>query len=214
MKSFLLIGMGTFGHHFCMSLARKKHCEIMIVDKDSEKLEDLLPYVVSAKVGDCRDEKVLKSLGVPSFDACVVCIGNDFQSSIQITSLLKDLGAKYVVAKAEEDVQEKFLLRNGADQVIYPERDIADRVATSLASNSIFDFVQLSDDYGIFEITPLKKWIGKSIRQVDVRNNYNISIVAVKSGNKITTASADYVFTEQDHLMAISDKATIEKFFK
>ncbi len=214
MKSFLLIGMGTFGHHFCMSLAKKKHCEIMIVDKKAENLEDLLPYVVSAKVADCRDEKILRTFDIASFDACVVCIGNDFQSSIQITSLLKDLGAKYVIAKAEEDVQEKFLLRNGADQVIYPERDIAERMATSLSSSSIFDFIQLSEDYGIYEIIPLKKWLGKTIRQVDVRNNYNISIVAVRSGTKIKTATADYLFTEDDHLMAIADKATIEKFFK
>ncbi|MCR5055459.1 MAG: TrkA family potassium uptake protein [Clostridia bacterium] len=214
MKSFLLIGMGTFGHHFCMSLAKKKHCEIMIVDKKAENLEDLLPYVVSAKVADCRDEKILRTFDIASFDACVVCIGNDFQSSIQITSLLKDLGAKHVIAKAEEDVQEKFLLRNGADQVIYPERDIAERMATSLSSSSIFDFIQLSEDYGIYEIIPLKKWLGKTIRQVDVRNNYNISIVAVRSGTKIKTATADYLFTEDDHLMAIADKATIEKFFK
>lgn len=206
--------MGTFGHHFCMSLAKKKHCEIMIVDKKSENLEDLLPYVVSAKVADCCDEKVLRTFDVPSFDACVVCIGSDFQSSIQITSLLKDLGAKVVISKAEEDVQEKFLLRNGADQVIYPERDIAERMATSLSSSSIFDFVQLSEDYGIYEIQPLKKWIGKTIRQVDVRNNYNISIVAVKIKGKIKTVNAEYVFTEEDHLMAIGDKATIEKFFK
>ena len=206
--------MGTFGHHFCMSLAKKKHCEIMAVDKHADHLEDLLPYVVSAKVGDCCDEKVLKSFDVASFDACVVCIGSDFQSSIQITSLLKDLGAKYVIAKAEEDVQEKFLLRNGADQVIYPERDIAERMATSLSSSSIFDFVQLSEDYGIYEIRPLKKWIGKTIRQVDVRNNYNISIVATKEGGKIKTVNAEYVFTEDSHLMTIGDKATIEKFFK
>lgn len=206
--------MGTFGHHFCMSLAKRKHCEIMIVDKKADHLEDLLPYVVSAKVADCCDEKILRTFDVPSFDACVVCIGSDFQSSIQITSLLKDLGAKHVIAKAEEDVQEKFLLRNGADQVIYPERDIAERMATSLSSSSIFDFVQLSEEYGIYEITPLKKWLGKTIRQVDVRNNYNITIVAIKDGSKIRTASADYMFTDEDHLMAIADKATIEKFFK
>ena len=206
--------MGTFGHHLCMSLAKQRDCEIMIVDSKPEPLEDLLPYVVSAKVGDCCDEKVLKSFDVPSFDACVVCIGTNFQNSIQIASLLKDLGAKYVVAKAEEDVQEKFLLRNGADHVVYPERDIAERMATSMSSSSIFDFVELSDDYGIYEIKPIKKWLGKSVRDVNVRANYNISIVAVKTDGKIAMVSPDYVFAEEGHLMVIADKATIDKYFR
>ena len=211
MKSFLLIGMGSFGHHLCLSMAKQRDVEMMIVDKSSDVLEDLLPYVVSAKVGDCCDEKVLRSFGVDEFDACYVCIGGDFQTSIQITSLLKDLGARKVIAKADEDVQAKFLLRNGADQVIYPERDIAERIAITAGSNRIFDFIELSEDLGVYEVRPMKKWIGKTIREVNVRVNYNVSILAYrKDGKLVPMPSPDYVFVEDEHLMVISSKSDID----
>ena len=211
MKSFLLIGMGSFGHHLCLSMAKQRDVEMMIVDKSSDVLEDLLPYVVSAKVGDCCDEKVLRSFGDDEFDACYVCIGGDFQNSIQITSLLKDLGARKVIAKADEDVQAKFLLRNGADQVIYPERDIAERIAITAGSNRIFDFIELSEDLGVYEVRPMKKWIGKTIREVNVRVNYNVSILAYrKDGKLVPMPSPDYVFVEDEHLMVISSKSDID----
>ena len=126
MKSILIIGIGRFGSHLCMNLSRLDN-EIMIVDQDEAKLEDLLPFVVSAKIGDCTNEKVLKSLGVGNFDLCFVCIGNNFQSSLEITSQLRELGAKYIVSKANRDIHAKFLLKNGADEVIYPDRDIAEK---------------------------------------------------------------------------------------
>ncbi|MBP1586953.1 MAG: TrkA family potassium uptake protein [Clostridia bacterium] len=215
MKSFLLIGMGTFGHHLCQCFAKQKECELMIVDSSPEALEDLLPLVVSAKVGDCCDEKVLKSFDVPSFDACYVCIGGNFQNSIQIASLLKELGARKVIAKAEEDVQAKFLLRNGADQVVYPERDIAERIAISASNSSIFDFIELSDEYGIYEIQPIKKWLGKTIRQVNFRAVYNVNILAVKRDGKIQPMpTPDYIFTENEHLMVISAKQDIDKLLR
>ncbi len=203
--------MGSFGHHLCLSMAKQRDVEMMIVDKSSDVLEDLLPYVVSAKVGDCCDEKVLRSFGVDEFDACYVCIGGDFQNSIQITSLLKDLGARRVIAKADEDVQAKFLLRNGADQVIYPERDIAERIAITAGSNRIFDFIELSEDLGVYEVKPMKKWIGKTIREVNVRVNYNVSILAYrKDGKLVPMPSPDYVFVEDEHLMVISSKNDID----
>ena len=203
--------MGSFGHHLCLSMAKQRDVEMMIVDKSSDVLEDLLPYVVSAKVGDCCDEKVLKSFGVDEFDACYVCIGGDFQNSIQITSLLKDLGARRVIAKADEDVQAKFLLRNGADQVIYPERDIAERIAITAGSNRIFDFIELSEELGVYEVKPMKKWIGKTIREVNVRVNYNVSILAYrKDGKLVPMPSPDYVFVEDEHLMVISSKNDID----
>ena len=138
MKSILIIGLGRFGTHLCQDLAKLDN-EIMIVDKDEASLEDLLPLVVSAKIGDCTNEKVLKSLGVGNFDYCFVCIGENFQSSLEITSLLKDLGAKYVLRKANRDIHAKFLLRNGADEVIYPDRDIAEKVAVRFSANQVFD---------------------------------------------------------------------------
>lgn len=144
MKSILIIGLGRFGSHLCRNLSELDN-EIMIVDQDESKLEDLLPYVVDAKIGDCTNEKVLKSLGASNFDLCFVCIGNTFQSSLEITSLLKDLGAKYVVSKANRDIHAKFLLRNGADEVIYPDRDIAEKVAVRFSANQVFDYVELGN---------------------------------------------------------------------
>ena len=128
MKSILIIGMGKFGHHLCQNLAELGN-EIMIVDQKEEVLEDLLPIVTSAKIGDCTNEEVLKSLGVANFDLCFVCIGTNFQSSLEITSLVKEMGARYVISKANRDIHAKFLLKNGADEVIYPDRDIAEKLA-------------------------------------------------------------------------------------
>ena len=138
MKTILMIGMGKFGHHLCQNLARLGN-EIMIVDDREEVLEDLLPVVTSAKIGDCTNEEVLKSLGVRNFDLCFVCIGTNFQSSLEITSLLKEMGAKYVISKANRDIHAKFLLRNGADEVLYPDRDIAVKLAVIVSANHVFD---------------------------------------------------------------------------
>ena len=135
MKSFLVIGMGSFGHHLCRALSQQKRCEVMIVDRDGANLEDMLPYVVSAKVGDCTNPEVLRSFAVESFDACFVCVGDDILGSLQITSLLKELGARKVFSKADDDVQAKFLLRNGADHIIYPELEVASSLAVSESSD-------------------------------------------------------------------------------
>lgn len=213
MKSFLIIGMGTFGHHLCINLAKQK-CEIIVVDHNAEKLEDVLPLVVSAKAADFCDENVVKSFDIPSFDTCFVCVGGNFQSSIQITSLLKDFGAKKIVAKADEDIQARLLSRNGADKVIYPERDIAERIAVSESNSNIFDFFELSRDYGIYEVESPEKWIGKTIKELDIRANYNISILASKrDGELAPMLKPDYIFTKEDHLMVLASKDTIRKLF-
>ena len=136
MKSILIIGMGRFGRHLCRNLAALGN-QIMVVDELEENLEEMLPYVVSAKIGDCTNEAVLKSLGIDNFDICFVCIGTNFQSSLEITSLVKEMGAKYVVSKANRDIHAKFLLRNGADEVIYPDRDIAEKLAVRYSANQI-----------------------------------------------------------------------------
>ena len=144
MKSFLIIGMGSFGHHLCRAFASMK-CEIMIVDKNSEALEDMLSYVVSAKVADCTKEEVVRSFDIPSFSACFVCIGSDFESSLEITDILKELGAKKVFSKADKDIQAKFLLKSGADSIIYPEKETAiktlfENFGCELKSVKIFDY--------------------------------------------------------------------------
>ena len=213
MKSILMIGMGRFGSHLCKNLSKLDN-EIMIVDSEEEKLEDLLPYVTSAKIGDCTNEKVLESLGVSNFDLCVVSIGNNFQSSLEITSLLKEMGASYVISRASTDVQAKFLLRNGADEVVYPERDIAEKAAKKASANHVFDFVDLGD-YGIYEVLPLKDWVGKSIKELNVRVNYNISILGIREEDgTMSMPKANYQFRGDEHMLVMGSDLDLAKFLK
>lgn len=211
MKSFLIIGMGSFGHHLCHSLSQQKN-EIMIVDQYSENLEDMLPYVVSAKIGDCTNIEVLKSFDIPSFDACFVCIGSNFQNSLEITSSLKELGAVKVFSKADEDIQAKFLLRNGADEVIYPEKDIAKKISIRESSDSIFDCIELAKDYYIFEIETQKKWVGNTIRGLNFRGKYNLTILATKKdGVLYPLPKSEYTFKGDEHIMVIGHIDDIKK---
>lgn len=201
MKTILVIGIGRFGKHLATKLSELGN-EVMIVDKEEERITDLLPVVTRAQVGDCMDEKLLRSLGVSNFDICFVCIGDNFQASLEITSLLKELGAKYVVSKADRTIHEKFLLRNGADEVIHPERDVALRAARKYGARNVFDYFELTSDYSILEIAVPNSWAGKSIKQVNVRSKYNINIIAIKqNGNIIPVTNAEHVFVKNQHLI-------------
>ncbi len=212
MKSILIIGMGRFGQHLCRNLAALEN-EIMIVDQEEERLEDMLPLVVSAKIGDCTNETVLKSLGIDNFDICFVCIGTNFQSSLEITSMLKEMGARYVVSKANRDIHAKFLLRNGADEVIYPDRDIAEKLAVRYSANHVFDYIELTDEFSIYEIPPLPEWVGKRLKELALRNVHHISILAVKrpDGEMCMMPDANYVILADDHLMVIGMNTDIQK---
>ena len=212
MKSFLIIGMGSFGHHLCRALAEQK-CEVMVVDRVSETLEDVLPLVVSAKVGDCTNEEVLRSFSVESFDACFVCMGdNNVLGSLEITSLLKELGAKKVFSKADDDVQAKFLLRNGADEVIYPEQEVAVSLAVSESSDSIFDCIHLTADYSIYELQPMDRWLGKSLKELNFRVKYHLTVIGVKRGEVIVpNLSPDYAFRKDEHLLVLGRIEDIRK---
>ena len=202
MKSLLIIGAGRFGALLCRNLSGLGN-EVMVVDDDERKLADLLDCVVEAKIGDCTRADVLRSLGPEHFDACIVCVTDAFQSSLEITSQLHEMGAKKVISLASTGIQAKFLRTNGADEVIYPERDMANRLAMSISYNTVFDFIQLSDEYSIFEIVPLHSWLGRSIRAVNVRAHYGISILGVKKDGKVTMPGPDYVFSEAEHLIVM-----------
>ena len=213
MKSILIIGMGRFGHHLAANFLEHNH-DVMIVDEDEEKLADMVPYATSTRIGDCTNEEVLKSIGVRNFDVVFVCIGTNFQSSLEITSLLKELGARWVVSRASTDVQAKFLLRNGADEVVYPERDIAEKIAKKSSANHVFDFVDLGD-YGIYEVLPLKSWVGKSIRELNVRVNYNISILGVREKDgSMRMPDAEYRFMGDDHMMIMGSDKDLARFIR
>jgi len=214
MKSFLIIGMGRFGHYLCRELSQLGN-EILIVDQNEESLAPCLSLVTSAKIGDCTKPEVLQVLGIGNFDACFVCIGANFQSSLEITSLLSEMGAKRVVSRASTDVQAKFLLRNGADDVVYPERDIAEKIAKKISANHAFDFVDLSGDYGIYEISPLKSWVGKDIRDVNVRVAYGVNILGIKNSNgEIIMPTAEHVFLQDEHLLVMGKDSDLDKFLK
>ncbi len=213
MKSFLIIGMGRFGQYLCRELSKLGN-EILAVDVVEERLAPCLPLVTSAQIGDCTKPEVLQELGVGNFDRCIVCIGTNFQNSLEITSLLKETGAKWVISRASTDVQAKFLLRNGADEVVYPERDIAEKVAKKSSANHVFDFVDLGD-YGIYEVLPLKEWVGKSIKELNVRVNYNISILGIREKDgSVFMPGADYRFGNSDHMMIMGSDADLARFIR
>ena len=214
MKSFLIIGMGHFGHHLCRSLA-ETDCEIMIVDQNEEALEDMLPYVVSAKIGDCTNIEVLKTFDIPSFDTCFVCIGENFQNSLEITNQLKECGAKKVISKADRDIQEKFLLRNGADEVIYPEKNMAERYAVTESSEHIFNFINLGSDYSIYEIDVLDRWVGKTVKELNFRVKYNLAVLATKKDGEVKPViSGDRRFEKGEHLLVLGKEEDVHKVTK
>ncbi len=214
MKSILIIGSGRFGCHLCRNLAELGN-QIMLVDQVEETMEEMLPYVVSAKIGDCTNPMVLESLGVDNFDICFVCIGSNFQSSLEITSLLREMGARYVVSQASRDIQSKFLLRNGADEVIYPDKDIAEKMAVRYSANNVFDYIEVTDEFSIYEIPPLPEWVGKSIRELDIRNRHHVSVLGIKSGERSNLMPMpDYVIRSDEHLMIIGQKPDVDELLK
>ncbi len=205
MKSILIVGLGRFG----TQLARKFHelgDEVMVIDRDEEKVQQSIPFADEAQIGDCRREDVLRSLGVEDFDVCFVCMGEQFQSSLEVTLLLKELGAKHVVSKCGSEIQEKFLLRNGADEVWNPERELAAKLAVRYSANHLYDYFSICEDAGVYEMRIMLTWIGKTVRELDMRNVYGLNILGVKKtdGRVITMPGANYVFENEDHVIAFA----------
>lgn len=214
MKSVLIIGLGRFGQHLCRKMVELKN-EVMVIDINEENVEAMLPLVTNAQIGDCTKPEVLKSIGVNNFDICFVCIGTNFQSSLEVTSLLKENGARYVVSKATRDIQSKFLLRNGADEVVYPDRDIAEKAAVRYSANHVFDYIELNEEYSIFEIPVADEWAGKTIREVNFRAKYKVSILGIKKGeNTRLLPMADHIFDKKEHLMVIGKIEDVDRLLK
>lgn len=203
MKAVLVIGMGKTGQYLAQKMQQLGN-EVMIVDKNESLIQSLSPEYKDCFSGDCANEGVLRSLGINNFDYCFVCIGEESYAALEITSLLKELGAKCVVAKAKQERQAKFLKNVGADEVFFPEKEIAEKVAVRYNSENIFDYVPLTSDVAIFEIAILDKWVGKSILQLDVRKHYKINIIAIKKGERVDPLpGGQYVFEEGDHIMVL-----------
>lgn len=211
MKSILIIGLGRFGTYMAKKFTELGN-HVMVVDMNEEKVNEILPYVTSAQIGDASKTSVLEGLGVDNFDLCVVSMGENFQSSLETTSLLKEAGAKFVLARAATEIQAKFLLRNGADDVVFAEKEMAERLAVKYSANNIFDYIQLTTEYAIYEIPTPKTWEGKTIRDKGVRAKYHLNILAVKRGGTlIPLPDADYIFNSAERLIVMCRKADIDK---
>lgn len=213
MKSVLLIGLGRFGRHIAMKL-NEMHHQVMAVDKKEQRVNEVLPFVMNSQIGDATNKEFLESLGVNNFDVCIVTIGDDFQSSLETTSLLKELGAKTVVSRAARDVHAKFLLKNGADEIVYPERQLADWTAIRYTSDHILDYIELDSDHSIFEIAVPEKWIGKTVIEADVRKKHGINIMAIKREGKMNlNFSPETSFMPGDTILILGDTKNIQKSF-
>lgn len=211
MKSILVIGMGRFGLQFAERMQELGN-DVMVVDRDADLIDDIAYEFTDAHIADCTNETVLVSLGINNFDACFVTIGEDFQASLEITSMLKELGAAHVVSKARTGRQAKLLAKIGADEVIYPERDAAEKCAVRYNSDNIFDFIHLTSEYSIYEIPCSETWTNKSVSEINVRSKYKVNIIAVKHNNTLQPApDADYVFHEGDHLVVLGKASDVFK---
>ena len=214
MKSILLIGLNHFGSMIARQLHQQGH-QVLAVDRDEARINAVLPYVTDAQIGDSTNEAFLRSLGINNFDVCIVTICSDFQSSLETTSLLKELGGKLVVSRADREVQEKFLLRNGADEVLNPEKQIAKWAAIRYASNHILDYISLDDDHAIYEVSVPKDWVGKTIGQIDIRKRYGINILAVKeNGSMNLSVTPETVLNERRTLLVLGERRSMQKCFK
>ena len=211
MKTILIIGLGRFGRHVARRLHEIGH-QIMAVDNKEERVEAAMPYVTNALVGDGTRHDFIASLGVRDYDLCIVAIGDNFQSSLETTSLLKELGAKKVVARASRDVHAKFLLRNGADDVVYPEKQVAEWTAERYSSDLLFDYFSMGDGYAVMEIEIPSTWVGKKISDLDLRKRYNINILATKRDGKINMQiSPDLELTGKETLLVLGKDDEIQK---
>lgn len=213
MKSVLLIGLGRFGRHIARKLNEMNH-QVMAVDRQEKRVEAALPFVTNGQIGDATNEEFLRSLGVRNYDVCIVAIGDDFQSSLETTSFLKELGAKKVISRAARDVHEKFLLRNGADEVVYPEKQLAKWTAIRYTADHIFDYIELDDGYAIFELSVPQNWVGKSIGNLDIRKRYNINIMALKKDGKLNLNILPETELQSDETMLVlGEMKSIHKCF-
>lgn len=214
MKSVLVIGLGRFGRHFARKMIEEGN-EVMAVDMDEERANAAVGLVNNIVIGDATNEAFMESLDINGYDLCMIAIGDHFQTALEATVLAKDLGAKYVIARASRDVHKKLLLRNGADHVVYTERETAERLAVKYGAKNVFDYIELTDDHSIYEIAVPEHWIGKSIVQAAIRTKYHVSILATKrDGELYPMPLPDHVLSADETLMIIGENQDIKKLIR
>lgn len=212
MKSVLIIGMGRFGRHMAEKLQELGH-EVMAVDRDEDRINKVLQTVTNAQIGDASHESFIRTLGVSNFDFCMVAVGDNFENSLIITSLLRDCGARFIVARASREIQARLLLRNGANEIVYPEKQQAIWAAVKYSAENVFDYIPLTAEMAIYEVPVPAFWMGKTLAELNIRRKFNINVVAVKLGDEIIpTPGADYVFIGTEVLFVIGSNRDIQKF--
>lgn len=213
-KNFAVIGLGRFGGSICRTLS-DEGIEVLAIDKNEERVNEYSMIASHAAVGDTTDESCLKSLGIRNFDHVIVAIGDDIQSSILTTLILKELGVPHITAKAQNDYHEKVLRKIGADQVVHPERDMGKRIANNMASGNIVDYLELSAEHRLVEIVTNGKISGHTIMDLDFRRKYGLNIVAIKRGeNIIVSPQAKETLRFNDVLVVIGNDHDISRFEK
>lgn len=214
MTSVLVIGLGRFGRHVLEKLINHR-CQVMAVDNNEDRVQSIAELVDRTEIGDATDPNFIDTLGVDRFDVCIVCIGDNFQNSLEITDLLREKGAQKIISRAATDIQEKFLLKNGADEVVYPEKQLAAWTAMRCSSNHIFDYIELNDEYSIVEISVPEKWYGRAVNELDIRRKYGVNILAIKkSGNIDFFVMPDTTLSAEQTMLVLGKMSSIQKCFK
>lgn len=214
MKSILLIGLGRFGKFIAMKLHAMGH-QVMAVDTNEERVNTVLPYVTNAQIGDSTNEEFLSSLGIRNFDSCIVAIGDNFQNSLETAYLLKELGAKKVIARASREMQEKILLRNGANEVVYPEKQLASWTAIRCSSECILEYIELDDENAIFELEIPMEWSGKTIVQLDIRKKYGINVLGIRENGRLNMSiTPDTMLGDGASILVLGHEKAVHKCFR
>ena len=214
MKSILLIGLGRFGKHIVEKL-NELHHQVMAVDRNEQRVNDILPLVTDAQIGDAASKTFLRALGVDNYDVCFVAIGDDFQSSLLVTFYLKELGARKVVSRASREVQRQFLLRNGADAVVCPETQLAAWSAIRYTSDHVLDYIALDEEYSIYDLSVPAEWHGKTVGGLDIRKKYSLNLLAVRENGHPSIAVTSETQLKQDQSILVLGKwKDIQKCFR
>ena len=214
MKSILVIGLGRFGTYISKELFDMNH-EVMGVDINEECVNEALPFVTNALIGDSTNRNFLETLGIPDYDACVVAIGDGFHGSLETVSLLKELGARHIIARASSDQQEKLLLKIGSDEVIYPERKLAFWVAIRCSSVNILDYRELDDEYAVIEVTPPEEWAGKTLLALELRRRYDFNVLGLRTNGKLDcNVEPNTVFRRDQSVLLLGSRRKIRRCFQ
>ena len=214
MKNVLLIGLGRFGRHMAQKMSDMTH-QILVIDKDEHKVQEAMSYVTNAEIGDATDPALIASLGVKDFDLCVVTMSHDLQASLEITALLKENGAPFVLVRVSRDTHAHFLLSCGADEIIYPEKQMADWAAVRYTGDHVYDYTRLSPDYAIYETEIPDSWIGHTAVDLSIRQRYRLNILALRrNGNVDPMFGPSTVLQAGDRIILLGSDKDVQKFLR